>query len=83
MSGLSFVSHQIEFFFVKNPMNWPRLKKAWVMFQVCFLTFSVYFGSAVYTAGVRGVAEQYHVSTVAATLGLTLFLLGCGTGKLS
>lgn len=63
-------------------MNWSQLKKSWVMFQVCFLTFSVYFGSAVYTAGVRGVAEQFHVSSVAATLGLTLFLLGCGTGML-
>jgi len=66
----------------ENPMNWSRPKKIWVMFQVCFLTFSVYFGSAVYTAGVRGVAEEFHVSPVAATLGLTLFLLGCGTGPM-
>jgi DHA1 family multidrug resistance protein-like MFS transporter len=63
-------------------MNWSQVKKTWVMFQVCFLTFSVYFGSAVYTAGVRGVSEEFHVSSVAATLGLTLFLLGCGTGRL-
>ena len=52
------------------------------MFQVYFLTFSVYFGSAVYTAGTTGVAEQFHVSSVTATLGLTLFLLGCGVGGL-
>jgi MFS transporter, DHA1 family, multidrug resistance protein len=52
------------------------------MFQMCFLTFSVYFGSAVYTAGELGVTQQFHVSSVAATLGLTLFLLGSGTGRL-
>jgi len=62
-------------------MNWSRVKKVWVMFQLCFLTFSVYFGSAVYTAAVPGVAEHFHVSRVAATLGLTLFLLGCGIGR--
>ncbi len=62
-------------------MNWSRVKKLWVMFQLCFLTFSVYFGSAVYTAAVPGVAEHFQVSRVAATVGLTLFLLGCGTGR--
>ncbi|KAF8497445.1 putative caffeine resistance protein 5 [Russula emetica] len=66
----------------ENPMNWSRVKKCWVMFQLCFLTFSVYFGSAVYTAAVPGVAEHFHVSHVAATLGLTLFLLGCGIGPM-
>ncbi len=43
-SVLSFVP-QIDVF-AKNPMNWSRVKKIWVMFQLCFLTFSVYFGSA-------------------------------------
>ena len=81
-SVLSFVLHQIDAsVFAKNPMNWSRVKKAWVMFQLCFLTFSVYFGSAVYTAAVPGVAEHFHVSHVASTLGLTLFLLGCGIGR--
>ena len=79
-SVLSFIAHQIDFF-AKNPMNWSRAKKVWVMFQLCILTFSVYFGSAVYTAAVPGVAEHFHVSRVAATLGLTLFLLGCGIGR--
>jgi hypothetical protein len=79
-SVLLFVPHQIDDF-AKNPMNWSRVKKIWVMFQLCFLTFSVYFGSAVYTAAVPGVSEHFHVSHVASTLGLTLFLLGCGIGR--
>jgi MFS transporter, DHA1 family, multidrug resistance protein len=79
-SVLSFDPHQIDVF-AKNPMNWSRVKKVWVVFQLCFLTFSVYFGAAVYTAAVPGVAEHFHVSRVASTLGLTLFLLGCGIGR--
>jgi DHA1 family multidrug resistance protein-like MFS transporter len=67
-------------FFVKNPMNWSPFKKTWVMGQVCLLTFSVYFGSAIYTAGIVDVARQFGVSTVASTLGVTFFLLGAGTG---
>ena len=63
-------------------MNWSQFKKTWVMGQVCLLTFSVYFGSAIYTAGVTDVARQFNVSLVASTLGLTFFLLGAGTGWL-
>ena len=77
---LSFVPHQINVF-AKNPQNWSQVKKGWVLFQLCFLTFAVYFGGAVYTAAVPGVSEHFHVSHVASTLGLTLFLLGCGIGR--
>lgn len=72
-------AHHIDFF-VKNPMNWSQFKKTWVMAQVCLLTFSVYFGSAIYTAGIVDVARRFNVSTVASTLGVTFFLLGAGIG---
>ena len=72
----------ILFFHLQNPMNWSQGKKIWVMFQVCLLTFSVYIGSAIYTAGIREVIQEYHVSSVAATLGLTLFVAGYGLGAL-
>jgi DHA1 family multidrug resistance protein-like MFS transporter len=68
--------------FSKNPMNWSHWKKIWVMCQVSLLTFSVYIGSAIYTAGIEGVMQEYHVSLVAATLGLTLFVAGYGLGAL-
>ncbi|KAH9064531.1 benomyl/methotrexate resistance protein [Lactarius vividus] len=66
----------------ENPMNWPRAKKIWVMFQVCLLTFSVYIGSAIYTAGIVDVMQEFHVGLVAATLGLTLFVAGYGLGPM-
>lgn len=65
-----------------NPQNWSTIKKVWVTFEICLLTFSVYIGSAIYTAGIEDVSRVFGVSRVAATLGLTLFVLGYGVGPM-
>ncbi|KIW18649.1 hypothetical protein PV08_02938 [Exophiala spinifera] len=65
-----------------NPQNWSTLKKTWVTFEICLLTFSVYIGSAIYTAGIQDVSRVFGVSRVAATLGLTLFVLGYAVGPM-
>ena len=65
-----------------NPRNWSKAKKFFVTFQICLLTTSVYIGSAIYTAGVVDIVEQFHVSEVAALLGLTLFVLGYALGPM-
>ncbi|KAH9003705.1 putative caffeine resistance protein 5 [Lactarius hatsudake] len=65
-----------------NPQNWSSGKKAWVMFQTCLLTFAVYLGSAIYTAGLSGVTSEFHVSNVAALVGLTTFVGGYGLGPM-
>lgn len=57
----------------QNPKNWSRSKKFFVTFEICFLTFSVYIGSAIFTAGIEDVMHTFGVSQVAATLGLTLY----------
>jgi len=51
------------------------------MFQTCLLTFAIYLGSAIYTAGVPGVTAEFHVSNVAALVGLTVFVAGYGLGQ--
>ena len=66
----------------ENPTNWSRGKKFFVTFEICLLTFSVYIGSAIYSAGILDVVEVFGVSRVAATLGLTLFVAGYGLGPL-
>ncbi|KAI0265292.1 putative caffeine resistance protein 5 [Gloeopeniophorella convolvens] len=66
----------------ENPLNWSSAKKTWVMFQLCLLTFTVYLGSAIYTAGISEITEHFHVSRVAATLGLSLFIVGYGIGPM-
>ena len=52
------------------------------MFLTCLLTFTIYVGSAIYTAGIPYISEEFHVSTVAATVGLTVFVAGYGLGQL-
>jgi DHA1 family multidrug resistance protein-like MFS transporter len=66
----------------ENPQNWSTGKKVWVTFEICLLTFSVYIGSAIYTAGIEDVSAVFGVSRVAATLGLTLFVVGYGVGPM-
>jgi MFS transporter, DHA1 family, multidrug resistance protein len=51
------------------------------MFQTCLLTLAIYLGSAIYTAGIPYITVEFHVSTVAATVGLTAFVAGYGLGK--
>lgn len=51
-------------------------------FCICLLTFSVYIGSAIYTAGIQDVQRVFGVSQVAATLGLTLFVAGYALGPM-
>lgn len=46
------------------------------------LTLSVYIGSAIYSPGIGEIAAQFGVSSVAATLGLTLFVVGYGVGPM-
>lgn len=67
---------------LQNPRNWSLGKKLFVTGLICLLTFSVYIGSAIYTAGLVGVEEQFGVGQVAATLGLTLFVAGYGLGPM-
>ncbi|OJJ41816.1 hypothetical protein ASPWEDRAFT_167815 [Aspergillus wentii DTO 134E9] len=67
---------------IENPQNWPMWKKAFVTLEICLLTFSVYIGSAIFTPGIPSVTQEFHISSVAATLGLTLFVAGYGLGPL-
>lgn len=64
------------------PLNWSTLKKVFVTFEICLLTFSVYIGSAIYSAGEETVVKDFGVSQTKATLGLTLFVAGYGLGPM-
>ncbi|KAF1964922.1 benomyl/methotrexate resistance protein [Bimuria novae-zelandiae CBS 107.79] len=66
----------------ENPRNWSTPKKFFVTSEIVFLTFSIYIGSAIYTPGLMGVMQEFGVSQVAATLGLTLFVAGYGIGPI-
>ncbi|KAI9430831.1 putative caffeine resistance protein 5 [Lactarius indigo] len=65
-----------------NPQNWSSWRKAWVVFQACFLTFAVYLGASVYTAGISDITSEFHVSNVAGVAGITTFVAGYGLGPM-
>ncbi|TFY69818.1 hypothetical protein EVJ58_g189 [Rhodofomes roseus] len=58
------------------PMNWSFAKRCFVTFDICLITFAIYIGSAIYSPATDLIAQQFGISDVAATLGLTLFVLG-------
>ncbi|KAJ6127525.1 major facilitator superfamily domain-containing protein [Penicillium sp. IBT 18751x] len=66
----------------ENPHNWSNTKRALIATIICLYTFVVYTTSAIYTSSTIGVMNDFGVSTLAATLGLSLYVLGYGTGPL-
>ncbi|KAJ7833122.1 putative caffeine resistance protein [Mycena olivaceomarginata] len=66
----------------ENPRNWSFRKRAFVAFEISFLTFSIYIGSAIYTSSIPGLMAEFNVSLVTATLGLTLYVLAYGIGPM-
>ncbi|KAJ6580834.1 hypothetical protein B0H19DRAFT_1251120 [Mycena capillaripes] len=62
------------------PRTWSFRKRAFVAFSICLLTFSVYVGSAIYTASIPGLMEEFHVSLIMPALELTLYVLAYGIG---
>ena len=64
------------------PLNWSLFKKVFITFEICLLTFSVYVGSAIYSAGIETVVKDFGVSRTKATLGLTLFVAGYALGPM-
>ncbi|KAK6454750.1 multidrug resistance protein 6 benomyl/methotrexate resistance protein [Scheffersomyces xylosifermentans] len=66
----------------ENPLNWPIYQKAFFILEIVFLTVSVYMGSAMYTPGIPQIMEEFHIGQVAATLPLSLFVIGYGLGPM-
>ena len=66
----------------ENPQNWSMIKKLHVTFCICLITIAVYMGSSIVTPGIMGVMTDLRVAQVPATLSLSLFVAGYGTGPL-
>jgi DHA1 family multidrug resistance protein-like MFS transporter len=66
----------------ENPHNWSNGKRALIATLICLYTFVVYTTSAIYTSSTEGIMKEFGVSTLLATLGLSLYVLGYGIGPL-
>lgn len=64
----------------ENPKNWSKAFKWWCTMCVAVTCFVVAFNSAVVTADITGVAEEFGCSEEVALLSITLFVVGFGIG---
>ncbi|KAF2012193.1 multidrug resistant protein [Aaosphaeria arxii CBS 175.79] len=67
----------------ENPKNWSKAFKWWCTMCVALTCFAVAFNSAVITADIEGVAEEFNVSEEVALLSITLFVYGFGIGPMA
>jgi DHA1 family multidrug resistance protein-like MFS transporter len=67
---------------VLHAMNWPFRKKFATGFMLGFTTLTASFGSAIFSTATRAIQDQFHVGSVVATLGTSLYVLGFATGPL-
>ena len=65
-----------------NPQNWSTSKRAIIACLICFYTFAVYTGSAIYVSSELGVMKTFGVSSQQAALPLSLYVLAYGIGPL-
>lgn len=68
---------------LENPKNWSKAHKWWCTMCVALTCFVVAFNSAVITADIEGVAEEFNVSEEVALLTITLFVVGFGVGPMA
>lgn len=64
----------------ENPFNWPLWQRVYHTTVPAVFGFAVTFGSSVYTPGYPEVMAKFHVSSTAALLPLSLYVLGLAFG---
>ncbi|KIW13408.1 hypothetical protein PV08_08596 [Exophiala spinifera] len=63
-----------------NPLNWTRRKK-WTMTILCGMTtVGTTWASSIFSTGANSVHHEFGIGLEVAELGLTLFMIGLGTG---
>ena len=61
----------------ENPRNWSTTKKAWTVTIINLYTFVVYCTASIITPTAGLIVQKYDVSVVAASLGLSMYVVGC------
>ncbi|KAK4157940.1 putative transporter mfs2 [Chaetomidium leptoderma] len=65
-----------------NPMQYSRTKKWTITMLQALATLAVAFVSTAYSGGISDIIRYFHVSTIVAILGVSLFVLGFAVGPL-
>lgn len=64
----------------EHPRNWPSHRKWRMVSLACGMELAVSIASSAYSSAQTGIEQEFGVSDVAATVGISLFLLGLGLG---
>ncbi|KAI5780430.1 major facilitator superfamily domain-containing protein [Geopyxis carbonaria] len=64
----------------EDPLKWPASKKWLFTLIICLNSFVVSMGSSIFTPGIPGIAATFNATTVVATLGFSMFVLGFAFG---
>lgn len=65
-----------------NPLQYPTSKKWTITLLQALATLAVAFVSTAYSGGVSEIIRYFHVSTIVAIMGVSLFVLGFAVGPL-
>lgn len=66
----------------ENPRNWRTAYKGWLTFQLGMLALASSLGSSIISPANNAIAKYAHISPEAATLSLSLYVLGFAFGPL-
>ncbi|KAF9735260.1 hypothetical protein PMIN06_000656 [Paraphaeosphaeria minitans] len=65
-----------------SPLDWPETRKNMTIYFSCFITALTAFSAGSYSPGVGQMTEEWHVSSVAAFVGITTFTCGFGVAPM-
>ncbi|KAK1139242.1 hypothetical protein N8T08_001172 [Aspergillus melleus] len=63
-----------------HPYNWSILRRTFLVCVLCYGTFVASFASAVFSAAIATVSQEFNVSSEVGSLGVTLYVLGFAAG---
>ncbi|PLB52212.1 synaptic vesicle transporter [Aspergillus steynii IBT 23096] len=63
-----------------HPYNWSILRRTFLVGVLCYGTFVASFASAVFSAAIGAVSQEFNVSSEVGSLGVTLYVLGFAAG---
>lgn len=59
-----------------SPFDWPEERKRMTIIIACFVTALTAFSAGSYSPGVQQMSDEWHVSNIAAYVGITMFTCG-------
>jgi hypothetical protein len=59
-----------------DPFTWPEKRKNMIIWVACIITSLTAFTAGAYSPGIGQMTEEWHVSNVAALVGITTFTVG-------